>query len=161
MDASKRALKGSKRRDAFKHWHKTLPGWYYALDIDFALINKKAHTDRDIVIIAFIEYMKPDGTPTFTECMAYNALIKEGHHVFIVKSEPFWKNIFCPKCGAKVDEEAHFGPNSIFNIYQYCGGSCKPDPPVCDLKLVEKGLSARGFRDWEGNLRHGNLNYAP
>ncbi len=77
MDEDKKNLCGSKSRDNFKRWHKTLHRSWYGLDVDFIIINK-------IKILAMIDYKKPNSTTiTWAEQIAYDDLMLHGYEVFI------------------------------------------------------------------------------
>jgi len=111
-------------------WHKSLPGGFYATDLDLVFVGK-----RPPGIVAMIDYKTPYDRVTFSEVLAYNDLIAKGYPVFIIESlEPFEK----------------------FTIREYLGGDWKPDPPIVNLKTVLDGVGIKEFIRWEQELRRGN-----
>ncbi|MBD3252010.1 hypothetical protein GF380_06215 [Candidatus Uhrbacteria bacterium] len=128
MDGKKLALKGSPSRDNFKHIHKRLNKRFYALDIDFVLVDKWPQPH----IVAILDYKRPGDTVTFAEVIAYNAFINAGIKVFVVESESL----------------------KTFNVYQYKGGDYKPHPPVVKLVKIRNGVDLAGFERWELKLRN-------
>lgn len=126
MDEHKRQLKGSPSRDAFKRMHKELGPDLYACDLDFVLIEKVPTPD----IIAALDYKQDGDTVSFAEVIVYNALIRRGIPVFIVK-----------------------GPVETceFAIGQYRGGH--HGKPRYRVDLVHETASKEEFEKWERSLR--------
>jgi len=129
VDTKKRNLKGSPSRDAFKHWHKRLPGYFYACDLDFVLVSKEPPG-----IIAVLDYKQPGDKVTFAEVLAYNALLQQDIPLFIVSGR----------------EELGF---ERLKIYRYNGGNWKPEPPDIDKELIMETHTRQEFADWEAELR--------
>lgn len=131
MDEEKRQLRGSPSRDAFKRWHKELPGGFYATDVDFALVSKNPPG-----VIAMIEYKRPDEDILFSQVLLYNNELKNGTPVYIVSG--------------RMMPDGEMGP---FKIYRYLGGDWRPEPPDVEKELVFEGLHGADFERWESSLR--------
>jgi len=128
--SNQRNFKGSASRDIFKWAHKQfLPSNQYACDLDFVLVSKYPPG-----IAAFLDFKKPNDYITFSEVLAYNALIKIAP-LYIVKA---------------VNPE--IGP---FEIFQYQGGDWRPEPPVVELVNEFYCKDWAEFAQWEARLRSG------
>ena len=144
MEKSKRKLKGSPARDAFKHWHKGLPSWMYALDLDFVLVDKKPPPPH---IVAVLDYKRPSEGITFTECIAFNTFLELGYPVFIVESKPHLVEIICPHCKGVLSKEPYFDNSSRFTIHRYLSGNWRPEPPEAELGFVARDLTSMTLHD--------------
>lgn len=78
MDKKIKALSGSKRCDAFKTYHKTLPKSWYACDGDLFLIDKHE-------ILALLDYKWHDDKIRWSHKKLYRWMIALGIPVFIVE----------------------------------------------------------------------------
>lgn len=126
--ASKQNLKGSERRDTFKFLHKKrMPGWYYATDIDFALVSKEPPG-----IIAFLDFKTPWEDITFAEVLAYNVLLGVAPIYIVQSSSP------------------ESGP---FRVLQYVSGDWHPEPPVVNLVPMQECMGWEDLTLWEAGLR--------
>jgi hypothetical protein len=124
---STRNQTGSPSRDIFKRRHKDLNKSLYALDIDFALIEKYPYPK----IVAILDFKTHgDEDITFAEVIAYNTLIERGIPVFIVTGDP---------------EEG------VFQIFRYMGGHHKK--PSSKLKHVANTENWQQFEQWEKDCR--------
>lgn len=122
-----RQQKGSPSRDLFKRKHKDLSKKFYACDLDFVFVEKEPYPD----IIAVIDYKKDtDDNITFSEVVAYNALMRRGITVYIVTGD------------------AEVGS---FIIYRYEGGHHLK--PRWVIKEVFRCDNWQGFSQWEESLR--------
>jgi len=130
MDNNKKSLKGSPSRDMFKQMHKTLPGRFYACDIDFVLVE-----NRPPYIIAFLDFKLPYDSVTFAEVLAYNTLSTIAP-VYIVESP-----------------NPERGP---FSIRRYLNGVIKayPTKPVITLGEAETYHDWEAFGKWERSVRN-------
>jgi len=126
VDDRKRELKGSESRDAFKHWHKTGHRSFYGCDMDFVLVEKCPPG-----IAAVVDYKKPGDRITFSEVIAYNALLDAGTPVYIIESVNLQR----------------------FTVYEYMGGDPKPEPPLAELRTVLLNGTEADYWQWENALR--------
>lgn len=127
MDSATKLLKGSPSRDTFKQKHKQLSNKFYACDIDFVLVQKTPIPD----IVAAVDYKSFGDSVTFSEVVAYNALIYRGIDVFLVYG----------------DREA----NGPFDVYRYIGGH--HHAPIARTVLVESKLTWQSLAEWEDSIR--------
>lgn len=128
MREETKQLKGSPSRDIFKRKHKDLNRKFYACDLDFVFVEKEPYPD----IIAAIDYKKDtDDRITFSEVIAYNALMRRGISVYIVTGD------------------AELGS---FIIYKYDGGNHVK--PRWDVNEVFRCNDWAGFSEWEEGLRN-------
>ena len=130
MNSNKKLLKGSPSRDIFKQMHKTLPGRFYACDIDFVLVE-----NRPPYILAFLDFKLPYDSVTFTEILAYNRLLAVAP-IYIVESP-----------------NPETGP---FSIRRYSSGVIKayPAKPVITLGEAETCHDWQAFGQWEQSVRN-------
>jgi len=142
IDEQKRALTGSASRDRFKQLHKEkLPDNCYALDIDFALVEKNQHRGEDQPLIAAIlDFKTASDDLTFTEVLAYNQFLEKNIPVYVVESET---NDF-----AQVDVADH-----RFTIKEYNGGNWRLFPPSYECEVLREGATWRVLKKWEDKLR--------
>ena len=124
----KRNIKGSASRDNFKFWYKTppMPGRFYALDLDFILIEKNPNR-----IVAFLDYKRPGDRVSFSECIAYNVLLAIAP-VYIIEAEEV------PK---------------MTRILRFVGGDSRPDPPVVCLVPDAIINDTNRWIAWESKIR--------
>lgn len=127
MDDAKKQLQGSRLRDIFKRAHKNLPRRFWATDLDFVLVDKIPPG-----IVAFFDYKHPSDMVTFSEVLAYNALIAIAP-LFIVESQ-----------------NPEVGP---FRVQSYLGGDWHPEPPRVDLQFVRVCQTWAEFGEFERELR--------
>jgi len=120
--------RGSPSRDAFKQRHKACPGWFYACDIDFALVSKSPPG-----IVAFLDYQVGEEAVSFAEVLAYNELLSLAP-VFLVRG----------------DGDAE-GP---FDVMEYEGGDWRPEPPHVTLQTILVQADWVMLSQWEQTLRN-------
>jgi len=126
MDNNTKNQKGSPSRDDFKRAHKDLSRRFYACDLDFVLVEKFPYPD----IVAVLDYKQHGDAITFTETIAYNALVRRGLPVFIVT-------------GAVA--------TGAFRIERYVGGHHAT--PRTELEFLRMTASWEEFEAWEQSLR--------
>lgn len=129
MEDSKKQLKGSPSRDAFKHWHKTLSSHLYGTDFDFVLVRK--YPQPGIVAIIDFKKLNEGDEISFSECIAYNDAIKHWPMFIVYSQEPFDK----------------------FSIWEYLGGNPYPNPPEINLKHACNLTNAKEYEKWEMSIR--------
>lgn len=127
MNERTKNLIGSPSRDEFKRRHKDLSPQFWAMDLDFCLIDKTPIPD----IVAAIDYKQGGDSVTFSEVIAYNALLRRGIDVFIVTGD---------------------ATNGIFLIEKWFGGH--HSVPRIDKRHVETVQSWDEFAAWESQLRN-------
>lgn len=128
MGKSKRDLRGSWKRDAFKYRHKrSLPGSFYATDADLCLVSKSPPGT-----VAYLDYKDPEDTVTFAEVIQYNEWMAHAPVYIVEGKDP---------------------SNGPFTILRYLGGEWRPRPPKVDLEFVTKVENWHDFEAWESNLR--------
>lgn len=127
-------LKGSPATDEFRYRHKQeLPGHFYALDIDFVLVNRQDP-------IAVLDYKTTGDKITFTEGLMYNWFVRNGVPVFIILSKH-------PKTGP-------------FDIYRYYGGEIYQYPDFdVELAKVDTCENWDEFYLWERTIREEHEQY--
>jgi len=124
------ALRGSPRRDSFKHAHKAKLGpGFWATDLDLVLVGKDPPGIR-----AFLDCKQPGEPLSFAEVLAYNELA-EIAPLFIIEVR---------------DPET--GP---FTIRRYRSGNWQPSPPVVLSDFVLTCTNWDGLRAWEQSVREG------
>lgn len=74
---------GSPSRDRFKRKHKDLCRSFFSCDIDFVFVEKTPFPD----IVAAIDYKQTGDDVTFSESIAYTALVRRGIPVYIVTGD--------------------------------------------------------------------------
>lgn len=126
MNEFTRQQTGSPSRDKFKRKHKDLSRAFFACDIDFVFVQKTPMPD----IVAAIDYKQSGDDVTFSESIAYNALVRRGIPVFIVIGN--------------VDTGA-------FEIKEYIGGHHRI--PVARYGSTVYVNSWDEFASWERQLR--------
>jgi hypothetical protein len=126
MKESTRQQQGSPSRDLFKRKHKDLGRDLYALDIDFALIEKYPYP----TIVAILDYKQSQDEITFSEVIAYNSLLERGIPIYIISGD--------------ADQGA-------FTILKYEGGNYKK--PISRLRVVHQTENWQEFEKWERGLR--------
>ena len=126
MDINKQMLCGSPSRDAFKFNHKRLDRKFYALDVDFLLVEKEPFPGID----AALDFKTEKDSPTFSEVIAYNDFMKRGIDVYIVSG--------CPE-------------TYDLKIYKWLGGH--HGKPVWRCSLVEETKDSGEFQTWERSIR--------
>lgn len=131
MNENTKQQKGSPSRDTFKRKHKDLDKTLWACDLDFVLVDKSPVPD----IVAVLDYKQADDNITFSEVIAYNALMGRGLPVYVVVGDA--------EVGA-------------FIIYHYRGGNHKK--PRCDMAEVCRTADWQEFADWEKTLRNRRFN---
>lgn len=117
---------GSPSRDAFKRRHKDLNRTLYACDLDFVLIEKDPTPD----IVAALDYKQDGDDVSFSEVIAYNALIRRGIKVFIVTGD---------------------AETGCFEICEYIGGHHRK--PTCKLSRPCTTRNWKEFENWEQSVR--------
>lgn len=118
---------GSPSRDQFKRRHKDLNRQLYALDLDFVLVEKDPTPD----IVAVLDYKNGHGDlVTFSEVIAYNALLRRGLPVFIISG--------CQESGT-------------FEIWRWLGGHHLKPTKRCEK--IAATTSWAEFEQWEVALR--------
>jgi hypothetical protein len=126
MDADLQKLKGSLSRDTFKHMHKQTHPQHFGCDLDFVCVQKYPHPD----IAFWIDYKGANDKVTFSEAIAYNAMVIRGIRGFIV-------------CG---DPQA-----GCFDIYEFIGGHHSgptwSQPFVCHVSSWDE------YHNWEAAIR--------
>jgi hypothetical protein len=135
---SKKDLKGSASRDAFKSWHKKfLDKSFISTDLDLVFVGDSSFPNRP-GIVAVIDYKRPYDTISYAEVLAYNQFVEFEIPVFIVEAE-------------YVENK----PFEKFNVKQYIYGAKKPIPqePDVKLKVVLENASPSEFEQWEARLR--------
>lgn len=145
MDKKKVNLTGSESRDRFKQLHKQkLHNQFYALDIDFALVEK--HLDATEcgealpLIVAILDFKLPNDTPTFSEVLAYNQFLEDNIPVYIVES-------------ASTEFVEKTPSEQRLTVYEYEGGDWRPDPPNWDGRVVLEEGTWSEFESWQDTLR--------
>jgi hypothetical protein len=128
MNEATKQQSGSPSRDLFKRKHKDLNKHLWSCDVDFVFIEK--HPSPDIV--AVLDFKNGTGDDiTFSEVIAYNAIIRRGIPVYIVTGDP--------ELGA-------------FTIFRYEGGHhVKPEYKLRNLCQTQNWQE---FEDWEVRLRN-------
>jgi len=126
MNEATKNQKGSPSRDEFKRRHKDLHKDMWATDLDFVLVEKQPFPD----IVAALDYKVVGDKLTFSEVIAYNALIRRGIPVFVVS-------------GNAADGE--------FIIYEYIGGNHVKPRIECERVIETKSWDE--FEAWERTLR--------
>ena len=126
MDQQTKNLQGSPSRDKFKRKHKDLSRQFYACDIDFVFVEKEPLPD----IVAALDYKAFGDAITFSETIAYMALVKRGIPVFIVTGN---------------------ADAGVFKIDKFIGGHHKK--PRHELKHTASTCSWEEFSAWESSLR--------
>lgn len=127
MDLHKQNLKGSPSRDAFKLNHKKLSRSFYSCDIDFVWVEKFPEPD----IVAVLDYKAAGDEVTFTEVIAYNAMLKRGLSVYIV-----WGD----------------AESGAFTIYEWLGGH--HERPDKRARKVHETADWQGFEEWQRQVRY-------
>lgn len=127
-------LMGSRARDAFKYWHKSLGKNLPSIDLDFVFVNKAIHPG----IVAVLDYKRPDDKVSYAEVLAYNQFVELEIQVFIVEAE-----------------FTDGRPFENLTVKRYLNGIIKPYPQEPDvvLEVVLSNATAVGFEQWERNLR--------
>jgi len=138
MGNGKLDLKGSKSRDAFKHWHKQLGRSFYATDIDFAFVAKWPGNPKKHYIVAIVDYKQGYDCVSFTEAIFYNACVQMKIPVYIIISD------------YNSDTES-FG---LFAVQRYIWCDPGPDPPACEFVTVLENGTKDDYWMWEYNLRN-------
>lgn len=124
------SLRGSPRRDAFKHAHKAKLGpGFWASDLDLVLIRKAPPG-----IVAILDCKQPGEPLSFAEVIAYNALMRLVP-IFVVEAR-----------------DAETGP---FRVLAYHGGDWRPSPPIVRLEPVADCADWAALGEWESALRRG------
>ena len=126
MNEATKQQKGSPSRDEFKRRHKDLHKDMWATDLDFVLVEKQPFPD----IVAALDYKVVGDKLTFSEVIAYNALIRRGIPVFVVSGN---------------------AADGHFTIYEYVGGN--HIKPRIECKHVIETKSWAEFEAWERTLR--------
>lgn len=126
MDDRLKSLKGSPSRDLFKLRHKSIDRRMWACDLDFVLVDKEPFPD----IVAVLDYKQHNDEITFSEVIAYNAMLKRGVPVYIVQG----------------DADA-----GRFSIFHYRGGN--HIKPRYDLAQVARTENWHHFEQWQKRLR--------
>ena len=122
------SLRGSPRRDAFKHAHKArLGAGYYASDLDLLLVAKEPER-----LLAILDCKQPGEPLSFAEVIAYNALAALVP-VYVIEV---------------IDPET--GP---FAVLRYRSGDWRPRPPIVQLERVRLCRDWEALRVWEDELR--------
>lgn len=122
----KRALKGSTSRDIFKFMHKQQCKDHWGCDLDFIWVMKSPLPD----IVAGLDYKAPGDDVTFTEVIAYNALLQRGISIYIVQGD---------------------AESGQFDVYQYIGGHYYK--PRYTLQFVCHTSSWPEFHTWQSSIR--------
>lgn len=117
---------GSPSRDLFKRKHKDLSRQFFACDMDFVFVEKVPFPD----IVAAIDYKQDWDSVTFSESIAYTALVRRGIPVYIVTGD-------CE--------------SGCFSVKQYIGGHFKK--PVARYSNEFQVQSWEEFEQWEEWLR--------
>jgi hypothetical protein len=121
-------LRGSPRRDAFKHAHKAMLGHgFYATDVDLVLVEK-----RPPGVVAIVDCKQPGEPVSFAEVLAYTALLSVAPVYLVEVDDPLT------------------GP---FAIRRYRTGDWEPRPPEVALEPVAVCADWAAFRRWERALR--------
>jgi hypothetical protein len=131
MNEQTKNQKGSPSRDTFKRMHKELSKTFWACDLDFVLVDKLPVPD----IVAVLDYKQSDDDITFSEVIAYNALMGRGLPVYVVVG----------------DAEA-----GSFIIYHYRGGNHRK--PRVDMQEVRRTENWQQFAEWEQSVRQRRFN---
>jgi len=128
MDKKKQDLKGSPKRDIFKHLHKRLDPRFYATDADFCLVSKYPPGT-----VAYLDYKGSGDGVTFAEAIQYNKWVLEGTPVYIIEGR-----------------RPETGP---FTVKRYLWANWRPDPPdvIYGKAIVAENWAALG--NWERELR--------
>ena len=127
MDKHKQNLKGSKKLDEFKYWHKKLDRQFYATDGDLCLISKLPPGT-----VAYLDYKGSGEDVTFAEAIQYNEWMQHAP-VFIVES-------YTPARGP-------------FRIRRYLGANWRPEPPDVNWGDEITVADWDSFSEWERKLR--------
>jgi len=107
--------------------HRPFSPTFYACDLDFVFLEKKPYPD----IVAVVDYKTERDDVSFSEVIAYNAILKRGIPVYIVQGDP--------ETGA-------------FTIFHWRGGHCKL--PVTRMCEVHRTADWKEFEAWESGLRN-------
>lgn len=126
MNEHTKQQQGSPSRDLFKRKHKDLNKEFYGCDIDFAFVTKRPFPD----IVAIIDYKKNHDEVTFSEVIAYNALVNRGIPVYVVIGD---------------------AEEGSFRVFQYAGGHHAR--PRFDLVEVATTANWAEFEEWERSIR--------
>jgi len=126
MDDNTKQQIGSPSRDIFKRKHKDISKELWACDLDFVLVEKYPFPD----IVAALDYKRENDDISFSENIAYCALLRRGTPVYILIG----------------DAEA-----GIFTIYKFMGGNHVK--PRNELKELYKTKSWHDFENWEKEIR--------
>jgi 2-oxoglutarate dehydrogenase complex dehydrogenase (E1) component-like enzyme len=128
MNEHTKRQQGSPTRDLFKRKHKDLHKSLFACDLDFVFVEKVPIPD----IVAAIDYKTRNDNVTFSEVIAYNALVRRGIPVFVVTGD---------------------AESGEFTIRRFAGGHHRK-PIVRYFEPAQKQVSNwREFEAWEVSLR--------
>lgn len=122
----KYGLKGSPTRDVFKFMHKQMCKDHWGCDLDFIWVMKSPQPD----IVAGLDYKSAGDDVTFTEVIAYNALLLRGISIYIVKGD---------------------ADSGCFDVYQYMGGH--HSKPCYTLDFICKTSCWEEFHSWQAEIR--------
>lgn len=122
----KQSLKGSPSRDIFKFMHKQQCKEHWGCDLDFIWVMKSPQPD----IVAGLDYKAYGDEVTFTEVIAYNALLMRGISIYIVQGD---------------------AESGAFDVYQYGGGHHYK--PRYTLAFVCHTDSWDQFHEWQASIR--------
>ena len=128
LDDHKRNLEGSNSRDIFKRMHKTVNKDFWAIDLDFVLVDKGAGGR----IVAILDYKKKRDRVTFAEVLAYNSLLAIAP-IYVIQGD---------------DPE-----NGPFTVFKYLSGEWRPNPPKVRLEAITELGDWSEFESWEASLR--------
>lgn len=122
----KKFIKGSSSRDTFKYMHKQQCKDHWGCDLDFIWVMKSPHPD----IVAGLDFKAYGDEVTFTEVIAYNALLMRGIAIYIVEGN---------------------AESGEFVVYKYIGGHHYK--PSYTLQKVEKTETWEQFHRWQASIR--------
>jgi hypothetical protein len=122
----KKFLKGSPSRDIFKFMHKQQCKEHWGCDLDFIWVMKYPQPD----IVAGLDYKTECDEVTFSEVIAYNALLFRGISIYIVVGD---------------------AESGCFDVYEYIGGH--HSRPRYTLEFICKTNSWREFHQWQAEIR--------
>ena len=122
----KKFLKGSPSRDIFKFMHKQQCKEHWGCDLDFIWVMKYPQPD----IVAGLDYKTECDEVTFSEVIAYNALLFRGISIYIVVGD---------------------AESGCFDVYEYIG--CHHSRPRYTLEFICKTNSWREFHQWQAEIR--------